>query len=75
MNLLEALVKLRDDLKTWATNNILALNDKIEDNNEKFTDSITNIENDLDTKVDFDTLRAAAMTNEEIDASFKDAGF
>lgn len=59
MNLLEALVKLRDDLKTWTTNNILALNDKIEDNNEELTDTITNMQNDLDTKIDFDVLSDA----------------
>lgn len=28
MNILEALVKLRDDIKTWVTNNLRALNDK-----------------------------------------------
>lgn len=59
MNLLEVLVKLRNDLKTWTTNNILALNDKIEDNNEKLTDTITDMKNDLDTKIDFDVLNDA----------------
>lgn len=30
MNILETLIKLRDDLKTWVTNNLVALDAKIE---------------------------------------------
>jgi ABC-type Zn uptake system ZnuABC Zn-binding protein ZnuA len=31
MNILETLVQLRDDLKTWVTNNLNALNKKIDE--------------------------------------------
>lgn len=35
MNILELLVNLRDDLKLWATNNILALKEEIDKNKEE----------------------------------------
>jgi hypothetical protein len=31
MNITEAFIKLRDDIKTWTTNNLKALDQKIED--------------------------------------------
>lgn len=43
MNILEALVKLRDDLKTWVANNLKALDSKIEKN-------IVSIDSELSTK-------------------------
>lgn len=44
MNILNALIKLRDDIKTWVTNNLLALENKIKDVKVDYED-ITNAPN------------------------------
>ena len=54
MNILEVLIKLRDDLKLWATNNFLALKEEVDN---KFVDYITQEElneilEDLDVNID-----------------------
>lgn len=46
MNILEILVKLRDDLKTWVTNNLLALKEEIDRN--KFSGDYNDLENKPD---------------------------
>lgn len=43
MNILEILLKLRDDLKLWVTNNILALKEEID--NSKFSGDYNDLEN------------------------------
>lgn len=52
MNILEALVQLRDDLKTWVTNNINAINSKIDEktipiDNELSAESTNPVQNKI----------------------------
>lgn len=63
MNILEAIIKLRDDLKLWTTNNLIVLNNRVKDNatsiNELKDDSqideqelINMLEEELNTNVE-----------------------
>lgn len=63
MNILEAIVKLRDDLKLWTTNNLIVLSNRVKDNatsiNELKDDSqidehelINMLEKELDIRVE-----------------------
>ena len=53
MNILEALVKLRDDLKLWVTNNLQALKNEI-DNKSEFSGDYQDLANkpDIDGKIE-----------------------
>ena len=78
MHILDALKQLRDDIRTWITNNLVAINNKIEENKINITDdgsdnlSISDSSGNVIMKVDAEGVHTTALTlsGEDVQTKF-----